>query len=130
MREQLPFGAMAELGPEQNTGLLWAINRHFLHPRGYALAFHYQARCPECGAERADYEFAEARHLERCPNCHSDAVPLEALTGWSIIGNGTECFAYAEEMDDEGFRLFETFLSTLPIEEESDEARADADPAS
>lgn len=34
-----PFSDMLMAGPD-GTGVLWAINRHVFHPRGFALALH------------------------------------------------------------------------------------------
>lgn len=34
-------------------------------------------------------------------------------TGWSIIGDGTECWAYRNETDDEKFQAVEQFLNSL-----------------
>lgn len=36
-----PFDEMCSIAEEKDTGVLWAINRYLLHPRGYALTFHF-----------------------------------------------------------------------------------------
>lgn len=54
----------------RDTGLLWLINKALLHPRGYALALHYEVG--EDGTMNVD-------------NC----------TGWSIMGDGTEPWHYS-----------------------------------
>jgi len=41
MRDPRPFSEMSDIEPERNTGMLWAINRYLLHPRGFALTFHF-----------------------------------------------------------------------------------------
>lgn len=51
----------------RDSGLLWLFNRVVLHPRGYALALHFEDR--EDGT--TDYRTA---------------------TGWSILGDGSEAW--------------------------------------
>ncbi len=73
----------------RSSGLLWAINKVLLHPRGFALAVHF----PE-GATR---EQIEAHEVE--------------LIGWGLAGDGREPWSFAPPADDEGFATFEEFLS-------------------
>lgn len=54
----------------RSTGLLWLINAQVLHPRGYALSLAFRSDDPDGVGE-----------------------PL----GWSILGDGSERWAYAEE---------------------------------
>lgn len=70
------------------TGLLWAINKVLMHPRGFALAFEF----PE-GATR---EQIEAHQVD----------PI----GWSIMGDGTEPWQFTDGLDDIGFDAFEDLL--------------------
>jgi hypothetical protein len=71
----------------RHSGLLWLLNTTALHPRGFALAFHWD----------------------------DDADPTtDEPTGWSIIGDGTEpwtmgdhpendaCFAAVERLLNDG----------------------------
>lgn len=67
----------------RQSGVLWALNRHVLHPRGFALALHIE-------------------NLD---------TPEEVVTGWSLLGNGTEVYAFSEADDDGGFDQFEAFLA-------------------
>lgn len=46
----------------RDSGLLWLLNRVVFHPRGYALAFHYEGTFPNMGE----------------------------CTGWSLLGDGSE----------------------------------------
>jgi hypothetical protein len=64
----------------RDKGLLWALNRHVFHPRGLAVAFHYD-----------------------------DGLDLPP-TGWSIEGDGMEAWSFGDSLDDEGFEKFQTFL--------------------
>lgn len=50
----------------RDSGLLWLINRVVFHPRGYALALHFE--------DTPDRNLAEGGEV----------------TGWSILGDGTE----------------------------------------
>jgi hypothetical protein len=73
------------MGDLRDDGLLWLLNTAVLHPRGFALAFHYDDDDTEC----------------RNP------------TGWLILGDGTEpwvmrdgpendrCFAAVEALLEE-----------------------------
>jgi len=63
-------------------GLLWAINRYILHPRGFALTFN----------------------LDGDPSRITDVF---------IKGDGTECWAYNGEDDDDGKARFEAWLVEL-----------------
>ena len=58
----------------RNEGLLWLVNTSVFHPRGYALAFHFEADV------LGDYDNA-------------------TVTGWSLMGNGEERWEY----DSSGF---------------------------
>lgn len=60
-------------------GLLWAINASVFHPRGFALAFHYD--------------------------------DLGELEGWSLMGDGSETWYYADSSDEE-FNAFNAFLDS------------------
>lgn len=71
------------------TGLLWAINKVLMHPRGFALAFEY----PD-GSELEDIK--------------ANAV---APMGFSVVGDGSEPWSFAEGLDEEGFAAFEEFLT-------------------
>lgn len=65
----------------RDTGLLWLINTTVFHPRGYALSVHYD-----------------------------NGVGAEP-TGWSIMGDGTEPWAFSEEADiDSCFRAVKQVL--------------------
>lgn len=75
--EVRPFSEFRE------AGLLWAVNRYVLHPRGYALAFQFEKR---------------------------DGVPVGDPLGWSIEGDGSETWHFPEAMDDEGMAAFERLL--------------------
>jgi hypothetical protein len=46
----------------RDSGLLWLLNRVVFHPRGYALALHFEGAAPELGE----------------------------CTGWSLMGDGSE----------------------------------------
>lgn len=69
-----------ELTELRSSGLLWYINKVCLHPRGYALALHV------------------------------DDEDNDIVTGWEILGNGTEPWQFIEEIDDECFPKFEQLL--------------------
>lgn len=69
-------------------GILWAINRYLFHPRGYALALHYP----------------DGVTVEQIKNFEVEP------TGWSIMGDGTEPWAFTEKDDDEQFMAFEQLL--------------------
>lgn len=66
----MPDGEIRDIEELRDSGLLWLINRVALHPRGYALAFHYDD----------DGDFI----------------------GWSLMGDGTEPWAFDHEMELEG----------------------------
>jgi hypothetical protein len=70
MTETRPFSEL------RSSGLLWLINTSVLHPRGYALALHYD-------------EVVDGR-------------PVGEPTGWSIVFDGTERYVFAEEGWPEG----------------------------
>ncbi len=76
--ERRPFSEL------RNRGVLWAVNKTLFHPRGYALAFHYD----------------------------DDEAATEP-TGWSIFGNSSEVWTMTEEMDDRGFAAFEALLEEV-----------------
>jgi hypothetical protein len=70
-----PFGEL------KDSGLLWLVNRAALHPRGFALAIHFD------GAGDA--------------------------TGWSIMGDGSEPWAYLMDAEeDDCFARLEATLKT------------------
>lgn len=73
----------------RQTGLLWAINKVLMHPRGFALAFEYPH-----GAELEDIK----------------AHAVEPM-GFSVVGDASEPWSFAEGLDDEGFAAFEDFLA-------------------
>lgn len=67
----------------RESGLLWLINRVVLHPRGYALAIHYEG----------------------------DADDLGAALGWSLMGDGTEVWGYHSSVpEDEVFAKIKALL--------------------
>lgn len=76
-----PLLAISEFRP---SGILWAINRTIFHPRGYALA------------------------LTRSDNDNPDNGDFDRFT---ILGDGSEVWAFDHEADDEGFAAFTDFLS-------------------
>lgn len=78
----------------RTTGVLWAINRYLFHPRGYALAVHF----PDPATQ------IELTKIKQ---------GLVAPTGWSVLGDGTEPYAFTEADDDEQFAIFEKFLEQL-----------------
>lgn len=65
----------------REKGLLWALNRHVFHPRGYAVAFHFD----------------------------DDGNVI----GWSLLGDGTDIWAFEPETDENGFERFNAFLKAL-----------------
>lgn len=75
-----PFGEL------RLHGLLWAINRYLLHPRGFALALHFD-------------DGTDAENDLTAPP-----------TGWSILGDGSETWNFTEADDDRLMRAFEAFL--------------------
>lgn len=78
-----PVLALSELRP---TGILWAINRHIFHPRGYALALDWP--------EGADPD-------------------TDAPDGFTIYGDGSEPWAFEPDTDDSGFAAFSKFMKSL-----------------
>lgn len=80
--EPMPFDEFRE------HGLLWLVNRVVFHPRGYALAFHFE----------------------------DDGT----VSGWSMLGDGTEPWRFADDPDsdqpteDELFARVAAFLASLP----------------
>jgi hypothetical protein len=68
MPQERPFDDL------RHTGLLWYLNRTALHPRGYALAIHY--------------------------NTDPEGNRIGEPTGWSLLGDGTEPWQYAPEIDE------------------------------
>lgn len=75
----------------RKAGLLWLLNKVALHPRGFALAFHYP--------EDADPE-AVKRH---------EVQPI----GWSIKGDGYEVWSMKD--DDAQFEALEATLATYRV---------------
>lgn len=73
----------------RTSGLLWAVNKVLLHPRGFALALHFP--------EGATLQQIEAHEVE----------PI----GWTLAGTGAEVWQFAPDMDDEGFAAFEALLA-------------------
>ncbi len=78
---------MASFEEMRSTGVLWALNRVLFHPRGYALGFTYPDSVTKEEIMRHDVE----------------------PTGWTLYGDGTEVWAYADEEDIE----FEAFAKLL-----------------
>lgn len=73
------------------TGLLWAVNREVLHPRGYALALDYET--PDGSGEP---------------------------TGWHLEGDGTEPWQFGTDADSRARELagkmnFEALLSMIAM---------------
>lgn len=56
MTDMRPFSEL------RDSGLLWLVNRVVFHPRGYALALHFEGVAPDIGE----------------------------CTGWSLMGDGSE----------------------------------------
>jgi hypothetical protein len=78
----------------RDDGLLWLVNTSVLHPRGYALAIHFE--------EGADFK---------------TALPL----GLSVVGDGSEPWCFGEEPDgshqsDEPFADFKRSESAREAE--------------
>ena len=65
------------------TGLLWLINTTVFHPRGYALALHFDGKHPDLGA----------------------------CTGWSLMGDGSEPWQFATQGWPEGEGIDEAFAA-------------------
>lgn len=72
-RRILPFDDL------RATGLLWLLNKSCLHPRGYALAFHYDG----------DGE----------------------LSGWKLLGDGSEPWQFDVDTENDAFARVEAFLA-------------------
>lgn len=73
----------------RKAGVLWAINRALFHPRGFALALEYPADASQEDVIEGAVE------------------PI----GWSIVGDGTEPWRYADSIDeDDAFARFEGTL--------------------
>lgn len=80
------------------TGLLWLINTTVFHPRGYALALHFD--------------------------------DVGACTGWSLLGDGSEAWQFADQRVgeaqpgymtiDECFAAATATLTAAPIENGAD----------
>lgn len=79
---QRPFSEL------RDSGLLWLINTSLLHPRGYALALHFDG----------------------------DGDNLGACTGWSILGDGLERWNFTEtpEMETALDDIFLKIRELLP----------------
>lgn len=82
IQEPHPFAEM------RDNGLLWWINASLFHPRGYALAFHYDG--------------------------HDDN--LGPAVGWSILGDGAERWIFSEtpEMEAVLDELFHRVKELMP----------------
>ena len=89
-QQERPF---AEL---RDTGLLWLLNRVVFHPRGYALALHFNDGSATGGT-------------------------FQDCTGWSLIGDGSEPWSmsdpseadrarYGAKTEDELFALVKALL--------------------
>ncbi len=83
--DPMPFFRLHE------TGVLWAINRLVFHPRGLAFAVHYPDGTDPDEILRGEHE------------------PVD----WSIVGDGSEVWAFEESTDDDGFRRFTEFLDGI-----------------
>jgi hypothetical protein len=79
----------AQLEFLRGKGLLWAINRYLFHPRGFALTFVQDEVIQMNGPAK-----------------------LETV-GVYMQGDGSECWAYATDDDDDGFARFEAWLAEL-----------------
>lgn len=74
----------------RTEGILWLLNTSVMHPRGFALVFHYDGTDPE---------------------------PQTEPTGWSIIGDGTEPWVMQDGPDNNArFEAFEALLDSLRAE--------------
>jgi hypothetical protein len=74
-----------------DTGLLWWINRVALHPRGLALALHYET-------------------------VETDTEPL----GWSIYVAPDGIWTFPEETEQINLEKFNNFLSSLEVDGKMD----------
>lgn len=90
MKSENPGRPFAEMRDE---GLLWLMNRVVFHPRGYALAFHFDG----------------------------DANNGAPATGWSLLGDGSEPWSMGDATPDqrvEGYKtedeLFAAVKALLP----------------
>lgn len=73
----------------RTTGLLWALNRYVLHPRGLAIGLTYPPGATVAGIQ-------EHRHQP---------------TGFTILGPEDEPWRFDNEADRAGFALFQAFLA-------------------
>ena len=75
-----------DLSALRPTGILWAINRHIFHPRGYAFALNWpDGANPD--TDRPD--------------------------GFTIYGDGLEPWNFQPDTDDGGFTQFQAFIAGL-----------------
>lgn len=81
-----PDHELFDLEAFRANGLLWALNRMVLHPRGLALALFYPEGDGVCGVDR---------------------MP----TGWTIVRAEDGIWGYGEELDKAGQEKFEAFLA-------------------
>ncbi len=86
--DPMPFSRLHE------TGVLWAINRWVFHPRGLALAVLY----PD-GTDRTEIQQGEHEPVD-----------------WSILGDGSEVWAFPPDDDDDGFARFTAFMAEVVSE--------------
>lgn len=110
----------------QRKGLLWAINRYVLHPRGFALAFVLSPDDSDWMGDRQPDEAAVnriERHLlgedfvniraaiEKSPNGYT-VVPKDLdVLGWTLLGDGTETWQFNSHDDDDAMGRFEAFIA-------------------
>lgn len=88
--EQSPDGRVIHtFDSARATGLLWAINKVLMHPRGFALAWEYPS-----GAT-----------LDQI-----DAGEVEPI-GFSLVGAGTDPWQFTSRLDGAGFDRWEAFLA-------------------
>lgn len=71
----------------RDSGLLWLVNRVVFHPRGYALALHFQGSPPTLGE----------------------------CTGWSLMGDGTEPWSMDRSSEEMGAIEDRLFLLTKEL---------------
>ncbi|MEO1063635.1 MAG: hypothetical protein AAFZ07_19640 [Actinomycetota bacterium] len=83
----------------RDTGLLWAINRYLLHPRGFAFALTYpDGTTPD------------------------DVLAGAEPDGWTLRGDGTSPVVYDPRLGEaESFERFEAFLDTHRPDPHEDE---------
>jgi len=92
IRESLDMPPIRPFEELRDSGLLWLINKVVFHPRGYALALHYEGKLPDLG---------------KC-------------TGWSLQGDGSETWIFSHptpeqrrlgvKTEDESFALIKELL--------------------